>query len=868
MMQQYLAVKAEYADAFLFFRLGDFYELFFEDAETAAKELEITLTSRDGGAGRIPMCGVPFHAVHTYIEKLIAKGHKVAICEQVENPAMTKGVIKREVVRVVTPGTVMEERMLVERENNFLVVVATLPGALAIAAADLSTGECHVTELTETTYAFLDEVASFQPKEVVVDVVLTQNEELMRQLQQRVPSLITPFTADLPPEQELQEKLSKQYPQMDEIATSSVLIKVLGILYLYLQRTQKRSLHHLQRLHRYDASQYMMLDDAARRNLELTATLAEGKRRGSLLWLLDQTATTMGSRLLKKWLDKPLLDVKEIEQRQQGVEAFLQDFLLLDEVRDHLKQVYDLERLAARVSYGTANARDLNALKRSLYIIPSLKACLVHSTCARLQQLGSEMDLCPDILQSIERAIVDEPPLSVKEGGIIRAGYHAELDRFQDIQKNGKNWISQLEQREREATGIKSLKIGYNRVFGYYIEVSKSNLRLLAEGRYQRKQTLANAERFVTLELKEREQLILTAAEKSIELEYELFTKVREAVSAEVQRMQTLAERVAELDVLHALATLARQHQYVKPLVHQQDYLRIEAGRHPVLEAVTQTEYIANDISLNAQDRQILLITGPNMAGKSTYMRQVALITILAQIGSFVPAKRAEISLVDRIFTRIGAADDLIGGQSTFMVEMAETCHALQAATRRSFLLLDEIGRGTSTYDGMALAHAIVEYIHDHIGAKTLFSTHYHELTELEEELPRLVNVHAQCIEKGGKVVFLHRIIPGGADRSYGIYVAELAGLPQPVIKRAKVLLADLEGRNLSIQAAFASHEAMKGQLSLFAPTSTQRQVVIRETGPSPEEKQVLQAIRSCDLFNQTPLATLQWLLELKQKLT
>jgi DNA mismatch repair protein MutS len=868
MMQQYLTVKAEYPDAFLFFRLGDFYELFFEDAETAAKELEITLTSRDGGTERIPMCGVPFHAVHTYIEKLIAKGYKVAICEQVGDPAATKGVIKREVVRVVTPGTVMEESMLVERENHFLVVIATAQRAFAIAAVDLSTGESHVTELAGTTYAVLDEVASFQPKEVVVDVVLTRNEEWMEQLRQRVKAPLTSFMLDLPPEQELKEKLRKAYPQVDEPGTSSVFRKVLGILYLYLEGTQKRSLHHLQRLHRYDASQYMMLDDAARRNLELTATLAEGKRRGSLLWLLDQTATTMGSRLLKQWLDKPLLDIQEIEQRQKGIAAFLQDFLLLDEVRDHLKQVYDLERLAARISYGTANARDLNALKRSLHILPSLQACLARAACARLQQLGGEIDLCPDILQLIERAIVEEPPLSVKEGGIIRGGYHAELDRCTDVQKNGKNWIAQLEQQERASTGIKSLKIGYNRVFGYYIEVSKANLRLLAEGRYERKQTLANAERFVTPELKEREQLILTATEKSIELEYELFTKVREQISAQVQRMQALARRVAELDVLHALAMLARQYQYVKPLLHQQAHLLIEAGRHPVLEAVTQTEYIANDIFLNSKERQILLITGPNMAGKSTYMRQAALITILAQMGSFVPAKRAEISLVDRIFTRIGAADDLIGGQSTFMVEMAETCHALQAATPRSFILLDEIGRGTSTYDGMALAHAIVEYIHDQIGAKTLFSTHYHELTELEEELPRLVNVHAQCIEKGGKVVFLHRIIPGGADRSYGIYVAELAGLPQPVIKRAKVLLADLEGRNLSIQAALASHAATKGQLSLFQSTATQRQVVIRETGPSPEEKQVLQAIRSCDLFNQTPLATMQWLLELKQKLT
>nr|WP_220185930.1 DNA mismatch repair protein MutS [Paenactinomyces guangxiensis] len=861
MIQQYLSIKAQYPDAFLFFRLGDFYEMFFSDAEKASEELEITLTSRDGGKERVPMCGVPYHSAHTYVEKLIEKGYKVAICEQVENPAAAKGVVKREVVRVITPGTIMEENMLVDQENNFLVTITGSGSTVALAAVDLSTGECHVTELDGSGNFVLDEIASYQPKEVVLDELLTQEKNLIHKVQTRIKALQTLFTYSRS-DTETEQELASQFPDFAQVCTTPLLKRVLGILVTYLQQTQKRSLSHLQRLRRYDARQYMMLDDAAKRNLELTVTLGEGKKRGSLLWLLDRTATAMGSRLLKRWLDKPLLNMEKIYERQEVVEAFIADFLLLDDVKDYLKQVYDLERLAARISFGSANARDLNALKRSLQVIPRLKEKLILTSCPRLQQLGEEMDACPDITELIEQAIVDEPPVSVKEGGMIREGYDQKLDEYHSIQKDGKTWITQLEQRERAATGIKSLKVGYNRVFGYYIEITKSNLRLLPEGRYQRKQTLANAERFVTAELKEREQLILTAAEKSVDLEYELFTQVREQVSNQVNRIQSLAERVAELDVLHAFAIIARQYQYVRPALHSGDRIFIEAGRHPVVEAVSDDEtFIANDAELDATKRQILLITGPNMAGKSTYMRQVALITILSQIGSFVPARQAEVAIVDRIFTRIGAADDLIGGRSTFMVEMAETCHALKEATPRSLILLDEVGRGTSTYDGMALAHAIVEYIHDHIGCKTLFSTHYHELTELEDKLDRLVNIHAHCIERNGKVVFLHRMMPGGADRSYGIHVAELAGLPQPVIERAKELLSELEGRLQ--QAASAS----PGQLSLFDWGPPQEKVVVKEVGLSEEEKQALEAIRSWDLLNKTPFESIQLLFELQQKL-
>lgn len=880
MIQQYLSIKAQYPDAFLFFRLGDFYELFFEDALKAAEELEITLTSRDGGKERVPMCGVPYHSAHTYAQKLIEKGYKVAICEQVENPSAAKGVVKREVVRVITPGTVMEENMLVEQENNFLLTLAAEGKEYALAAVDLSTGECHVTELSGSWQWVLDEASSYQPKEVVLDESLHARKELSEQLELRLRCLITPFALSKADQLDLAEELPKQFERFEEVCATPLLKRVMGLLFAYLKQTQKRSLGHLQRLRRYDARQYMMLDDAARRNLELTTTLGEGKKRGSLLWLLDQTATAMGSRLMKKWLDKPLLSVEEIERRQDVVASFLDDFLLLDEIREILKQVYDMERLAARISFGSANARDLSQLKKSLSRIPALRERLMRTSSDRLVHIGESMDECAEVREWIEKAIVDEPPVSVKEGGIIREGYYPKLDELRSIQKDGKSWIAELERKERDATGIKSLKIGYNRVFGYYIEVTKSNLHLVPEDRFIRKQTLANAERFITPELKEREQLILHAAEKSVDMEYELFTEVRAQVAQEVKRLQRLAERVAELDALQAFAVVAKKYGYTRPNVHTGDRLFIKAGRHPVVEAVSgQDAFVANDAELSASKRQILLITGPNMAGKSTYMRQIALITIMSQIGSFVPAEEAEISLVDRIFTRIGAADDLIGGRSTFMVEMAETCHALIEATPRSLILLDEVGRGTSTYDGMALAHAIVEYIHDHLGAKTLFSTHYHELTELEEQLHRLVNVHAQCVERNGRVVFLHRIVPGGADRSYGIHVAELAGLPEQVISRAKTILAELEGSPEQVDHAREKKPSVESdqQLSLFdqpwTDSSSAGDIHLKETAASlssaltDQEREMVESIRRFDLMNRTPFECMQFLHELKQKL-
>ncbi|SDY98897.1 DNA mismatch repair protein MutS [Thermoactinomyces sp. DSM 45892] len=910
MIEQYLKIKAQAPDAFLFFRLGDFYELFFEDAQLAAEELEITLTGRGGGTEeRIPMCGVPYHSANTYIERLIEKGYKVAICEQVEDPSSAKGVVRREIIRFVTPGTVMEESMLTDQENNFLVSVVQSHSLYSLSAVDLSTGEIHLTELQDLS-SLLDEILSYQPKELLVEHALLDREDIGTMLQKRYRVVVTPFSVEETQFEGLQKKVEGQFPTFHQECSTVGLKKGLVTLYAYLQNTQKRSLGHLQRLHRYDAKQYMMLDEVARRNLELTITMGEGKKRGSLLGLLDQSVTAMGSRLLKKWLDKPLLRIEEIQNRQDVVAAYLEHLLLLDDVRAGLKNVYDLERLAARISYGSATARDLVALHRSLVAIPDLKNLLRQLPSKRIHSLLVEIDECVDLQTYISKAIVADPPLSVKEGGIIQAGYHEQLDQYRDVQKNGKQWIATLEQQERNRTGIKSLKIGYNRIFGYYIEISRSNLRNLPEGLYERKQTLANAERFITPELKQKEQLILDASEKSMDLEYELFCGVRNHLATHIGRLQKLAEQIAELDVLHAFAKVSAEGQYVRPEVHAGDEMVVVAGRHPVVEALARDdqEFIANDVELNHQSRQLYLITGPNMAGKSTYMRQVALITILSQIGCFVPARSARISLTDRIFTRIGAADDLVGGRSTFMVEMAETCQALREATSRSLILLDEVGRGTSTYDGLALAHAIVEYIHDHVGAKTLFSTHYHELTQLDQKLERLVNVHAKCIEKDGKVVFLHRIVSGGADRSYGIHVAELAGLPTTVIQRAKVILERLEvGNSESAVACAASiqvnsghipeiHEEPivyqtddpDGQLSLFdfggaakksrereVAHETEREIVDAEQRSEAKwsssrpvaEEEVLSAILQFDLMNQTPFQTMQFVLELKKKL-
>lgn len=783
MIQQYLKIKEGVQDAFLFFRLGDFYELFFEDAILAARELEITLTGRGGGTEeKIPMCGVPYHAADNYIARLIEKGYKVAICEQVEDPATAKGVVKREVVRTITPGTVMETKSLESRANNFITAIVEDEQHYAIAASDLTTGEIYVTSFIKKLDTLLDEINVYVPSEVVGDRHLLNKIEQTLSMVRKVP--LTPWEAGS------EEQLLAQFGAPQVTLLNGARRLAVKVLLSYLEETQKRNLSHLKTLSNYEPNQYMTLDYYTRRNLELTETVRDRNKKGSLLWLLDRTQTAMGARMLKRWIDKPLLNLKAIERRQEAVEALYHNLILRDDVRKELQPIYDLERLVGRVSYGNASAKDLYALKQSLRRVPTLLDLCEQSQSPALLKLVQGADACTDLAELIETVIVDDPPISVREGGIINTGYDEYLDKLREASTNGKRWLAELERQEREVTGIRTLKIGYNKIFGYYLEVSKANLALLPEGRYERKQTLANAERFVTPELKEKERLILEAEDKMVDLEYKLFIELRDHLVDHLARLQKIAAIIAELDVYQALATVSVEHRYVKPEVTEQFDLLIEEGRHPVVEAMMNgTPFIANRTELTLEQHSILLITGPNMAGKSTYMRQVALISIMAQIGCFVPAKYAKLSLTDRIFTRIGAADDLIGGQSTFMVEMKDIQTMTEQATRQSLVIIDELGRGTSTGEGMAIAQAVIEYVHEHIGCKALVSTHFHELATLSESLMSLTNGRMAVEESGEQVTFLRKLVPGAADTSYGIYCAQLAGLPSSIITRAYDLL-------------------------------------------------------------------------------
>lgn len=796
MMKQYFSIKADYPDAFLFYRLGDFYELFFEDAQIVAKELELTLTAKNGKNAEhpIPMCGVPHHSAAIYIEQLIEKGFNVAICEQMEDPKATKGLVKREVIQVITPGTYMAA--LGEKENRYLLSVVNVAGCFGIARGDVTTGESWLTTLSSREDV-LREVEGLIPSEIIVD-----DEELAEGLA----PLGIPLSVQT-------ERLTSP---LASNARDEAQVSAFELLFAYLTRTQKRALDHLQPAVAYEVEAHMQLDANTARNLELFRSARSGERKGSLLALLDETTTAMGGRLLKRWLEQPLYTEQAIRERQDAVENLVDDFMLRDQLREQLRHVYDIERLVAKVGYGTANARDLVQLRNTLERIPTVRALLEGVTASRLQQIDATLDTFDDLASLLQTALVDAPPISIKEGGMIRSGYSSDLDELLEAKANGKTWIANLEQQERLATGIKSLKIGYNRVFGYYLEVTKANARLLEEGRYERKQTLANAERYVTPELKEKEALILGAEEKSCTLEYDLFVALRDEVKRETKPLQRLARSLSELDVLLSLAIVAEKRDYVRPTTSMN--VQVDRGRHPVIETVLpRGEYVANDLMLD-DTRRMLLITGPNMSGKSTYMRQFALIAILHQIGSFVPAEAAELPLFDRIFTRIGAADDLVSGQSTFMVEMTETRQAVTEATEHSLILLDEIGRGTSTYDGMALAQAIVEYIASSIGAKTLFSTHYHELTVLEDTIPTLENVHVRAIERDGRVVFLHEVHPGRADKSYGIHVAELADLPRELIERARMILSELETEQKPEREVVerSESEVPVAQLSLF----------------------------------------------------
>lgn len=845
MMEQYLSIKADYQDAFLFFRLGDFYEMFFEDAIKASKELEITLTKRDSGQDQpIPMCGVPYHSASNYIKTLVEKGYKVAICEQVEDPKQAKGVVKREVIQLITPGTVMESSMLDDGDHNYLASLSDYPdGSFAICYNDLSTGTNQVALIDTGWEAVLHELYSQPVKEIVIPSTLSEVYRDMLKSQLSITLSIADRTAFL-----------AQYEHLYQNLNDERLITAFSRLLNYVQDTQKRSLSHMQPAAVIRLQEYLSLDKFSKRNLELTETIIRKEKYGSLLWVLDRTETAMGARLLKNWIERPLLNQKMIESRLDIAECFLHDFMKRSELREMLDSVYDLERLAGRVAFGNLNARDLIQLKTSLAKLPELKQLLASFNQKELDKKIDQLPDLSDLVSYLETSIVDDPPISVKEGAIIKDGFHQQLDTYRDASRNGKAWIAGLEKKEKELTGIKSLKIGYNRVFGYYIEVTKSNLSLLPEGRYERKQTLANAERFITPELKEKEQLILEAEEKIVDLEYSLFMEIRENVKARIEEIQKAASIIAEIDVLQSFAEVSETNHYVRPSFTEKN-LHIQKGRHPVIEQVMKDgAFVPNDVQLD-DDRSFLLITGPNMSGKSTYMRQLALTIIMGQIGCFVPCEAAELMIFDQIFTRIGAADDLVAGQSTFMVEMLETNHALSNATDKSLILLDEIGRGTSTYDGMALAQAIAEFIHDKIGAKTLFSTHYHELTALEESLPRLKNIHVRAEEHQDEIVFLHQIREGAADESYGIHVAKLANLPQPLIERARTILEELES------ASTAELPSEPGQLSLFI--EPEPPVAVKEkTVP---DTQLIKELEKLDLFEMTPLDAMNELYRLKK---
>lgn len=855
MMEQYFSIKEQYPDAFLFYRLGDFYEMFYEDAVKGAQLLELTLTSRNKNADDpIPMCGVPHHSAQHYIDQLIEKGYKVALCEQVEDPKTTKGMVKREVVQLITPGTVMQEKSLEAKENNYLSAVVKEEDAYYLAFSDLSTGELRATQLT-TQEEVVNELAALQSKEVL--------------LAEAEPSLQTRLEKELgivisyPRSTQNQSSLSEWTSELNDEGLQSVLTLLIG----YLADTQMRSLDHLQKAEVYTPSHYLRMGPGARKNLELQSSLREGSKKGTLLWLLDETKTAMGGRMLKQWLDKPLIEKTKIEKRMDLVENLLNHFFERTDMTEVLTKVYDLERLAGRVAFGTVNGRDLIQLKESLQQIPLLKNLIEMMNDGEWDDMLQSLDPVEEVSNLIEQAVSEEPPILITEGDVIKDGYSETLDQYRDAMRNGKQWIANLEKEEREATGIKNLKIGFNKVFGYYIEITKANLKNLKEdGRYERKQTLTNAERFITPELKEKESLILESEEKSKALEYDLFLDVREQVKEYIDRLQQLARKVSEIDVLQSFAEVSERYQFVRPSFHtESQQVTIENGRHPVVEKVMGNQsYVPNDVYLD-EDTDILLITGPNMSGKSTYMRQLALTVIMAQMGCFVPASKAALPVFDQIFTRIGAMDDLIGGQSTFMVEMKEANHALENATSRSLLLFDEIGRGTATYDGMALAEAIIVYVHDVIKAKTLFSTHYHELTSLEEKLDRLTNIHVGAVEEEGDLVFLHKVERGSADKSYGIQVAKLAGLPQPLLDNASKILAALEEKGKEIFAPKSEEDANQpsqlkadpknDQLSFFALASE-------------EEEKVVDELKKLQIMNMTPLEALNKLSELQEWLT
>lgn len=868
MMQEYVKTKEEYHDCILLYRLGDFYEMFFGDALTASKELEITLTGKDCGLKeRAPMCGVPFHSVETYINRLIEKGYKVAICEQVEDPKKAKGLVKREVVRIVTPGTTLDATSLDETKNNYLMSIVYIEDHFGCAIADITTGDCFLTEL-DKAQKLLDEINKFTPAEIICNESFLMSGVDTEDLKNRLGICVfsqEPWYFD----DELCRKTLKEHFQVNSLEglgigefESGVLAA--GALFLYLQETQKTALSHMATIRPYSAEKYMLIDSSSRRNLELVETLREKQKRGSLLWVLDKTKTAMGARTLRSYVEQPLIDQEEIENRLSAIEELNEHPMLRDEIREYLQPIYDLERLISRISYKSANPRDMIAFASSLEMLPHIKQVLKEFSSPVLRQLEEEMDSLLDISGLIKQAIVDDPPLAQKDGGIIREGYHEDVDKFRRSRTDGKKWLSELEARERERTGIRTMKIKYNRVFGYSLEITNAFKDQVPDN-YIRKQTLTNAERYITQELKELEDLILGAEDKLYALEYELFCDVRNKVGAEVVRIQQTAKAVAAIDVLASLALVAQRNNYVRPKINNSGVIDIKNGRHPVVEQMIENDmFIANDTYLDNQKKRISIITGPNMAGKSTYMRQTALIVLMAQIGSFVPAEKANIGIVDRIFTRVGASDDLASGQSTFMVEMTEVANILRNATSKSLLILDEIGRGTSTFDGLSIAWAVVEHISNTklCGAKTLFATHYHELTELEGKISGVNNYCIAVKEKGDDIVFLRKIVKGGADKSYGIQVAKLAGVPDTVIQRAKELVEELS--DADITAAVKDLTAPKKKQKIQYDQVDMAQMSLFDTV---QDNDIINEIKGLEIGNLTPMEALNILYNLQNKI-
>jgi len=872
MMQQYMETKKDYQDCILFYRLGDFYEMFYEDALTASKELEITLTGKNcGQEEKAPMCGVPYHAVEGYLNKLVQKGYKIAVCEQIENPKEAKGIVKREVVRIVTPGTNLNTQALEEGKNNFLMSVAYFTEKIGISIADVTTGDYYVTEV-EDSRRLLDEVNKYAPSEIISNDAFLVSGIDLNDLKHRLGITVYSLEPHYFDEEACKKCLMKHFKVsvltglgIDDFPTGTI---AAGVLLQYLYETQKNSLGHFTHLYPYLTSKYMMLDSSTRRNLELTETLREKQKRGSLLWVLDKTKTAMGARTLRSYIEQPLIDKGEMEKRLDAVAELCKDTVSRDEIREYLTPIYDLERLLGRVSYKTANPRDLVAFRNSLLMLPHIKTVLKGFGKELLKEIDNGIDGLEDIFHLIDSSIIEEPPISIRDGGFIKEGFDANIDKLRHAKTEGKSWLAQLEESDRERTGIKNLRIKYNKVFGYYFEVTNSYKDLVPED-YIRKQTLANAERYTTPRLKELEDTILNAEDKLYTLEYEMFCKIRDSIAMEVERIQATAKAVAKLDVFASLSLVAERNHYVRPALNEKGVIHIKEGRHPVVEhMLSEDMFIRNDTFLDNANHCIAIITGPNMAGKSTYMRQTALIVLMAQIGSFVPAKSADIGIVDRIFTRVGASDDLASGQSTFMVEMNEVANILRNATSKSLLILDEIGRGTSTFDGLSIAWAVIEHISNRklLGAKTLFATHYHELTELEGKMNNVNNYCIAVKEKGEDIVFLRKIVKGGADKSYGIQVAKLAGVPDMVIDRAKEIVEQLSDNDITekVQSIVVDVKSENRKPVKKLDEVDLKQMSLFDTV---KDEDVLEELNNIDISNLTPLDALNVLYRLQNKL-